>query len=159
MEDVPAASEVLDVPAPAPAPEPATDAVTDVEPVAEPVAEPVVAPRDVDVEVAPPPSGPLDIKLSLPSAARKNIQEVGEETFRLTDGKQAHLVACLTAAFPMEEIQVSDDGKTIVVGDEHKLSFVVKDDSPFIMIHCLKDTNDHTNEFTLTVTLLNVLTQ
>lgn len=171
MEDAPAPELVAEVPVAevvaavdavvvpeAPAPE--------VVPAAEVVAAPAAAssevapaPSALPEEVAPPHRGPLDIKLPLPSAAQKNIKEMDNETFHLTEGKQAQVLTCLTAAFPGEQIQVSEDGKTILIGDEYKLSFLVQDDSPYVVIHSLNDKEDHTIVFNLNVTLFQILTQ
>jgi hypothetical protein len=150
MEDAPVVPEVVA--------EAVVEAVAEpiVEPVVEPVAVAVVAPPQ-EVAAVPSPRTDLDIKLLLLGPSRKNIKEVNDETFSLKDAKQALVMDSLQAAFPGEDIQVTDGGKTILIGADHSLSFLVRDDSPLILIHCFGDEADHSRVYKLNVTLFQLL--
>lgn len=136
---------VVEAPAPEPVPEPASS---------------VVGPR---IEAAPEPEVPfvpnLTLKLLLPNIARKHVEELSETTFRLKESKLQHVVQCLQAGYSTKSVQVSDDQTTISVGDEHKVTFVVENDMPYILLACLDSVEDNKPQMDMNVALFKVLTQ
>jgi hypothetical protein len=158
-----------------PVPEPVVEAPAVEAPVPEPVAAPVeeapapstepastiVAPR---LAPAPEPEPVaveknLTLKLMLPTASRKHIQDKDESVFHLTPSKLEEVVKCLKSGFSTEEVQVSDDKTTILVGVEHKVSFVVESDVPYVILACLDDVEDNVPQMNMNVALFKILTQ
>ena len=157
--EVPVEAPAVEVPVEVPveAPAPVVEVVVEAPAPAVETPAPVIAAVVEEKVVVP--VGPVDIRVNLPNASRKHIATMSETSFTLTESKHQQVVECLQAAFDGESVTTNDTKDTIQIGDEHRLSLLVKDETPYILLVCLDDVEDHTARFDINVALFKLLTQ